>query len=210
MFTGIVERTGQIVAVERAEKSAKIKIKVGSQIMESANLGDSISVSGACLTVVAKTETSFTADVMPETLARTKLGDLKVGDSVNIERAVKVGDRLGGHIVTGHVDAIGTVASIEPGEAWNTVTIDVSEKLAKFLAPQGSITVDGVSLTISDAEGSRFTVALIPETLKSTTLGALKVGDKVNIETDMLAKYVARLMNADEIDPRNKSEDDSI
>ncbi|MCL2787738.1 MAG: riboflavin synthase [Micrococcales bacterium] len=193
MFTGIVEEMGRVVDLDVEGRSARITVGARA-VLEDAKLGDSVAVAGVCLTVTQLGEGSFSADVMPETMARTGLGALRVGDPVNLERAVRADGRLGGHVVSGHVDGQGVVAVIEPGVAWLTMAIDLPEELARFVAPQGSIAVDGVSLTVVGIEGVRFTVGLIPTTLEVTTLGGLRVGDRVNLETDILAKYVARLV----------------
>jgi len=193
LFTGIVEEMGRVVDLDVEGRSARITVGARA-VLEDAKLGDSVAVAGVCLTVTQLGEGSFSADVMPETMARTGLGALRVGDPVNLERAVRADGRLGGHVVSGHVDGQGVVAVIEPGVAWLTMAIDLPEELARFVAPQGSIAVDGVSLTVVGIEGVRFTVGLIPTTLEVTTLGGLRVGDRVNLETDILAKYVARLV----------------
>jgi riboflavin synthase len=161
-------------------------------VLEDAALGDSISVNGCCLTVAERTEATWTADVMAETLARTGLGVLAAGDRVNLERAVTAGTRLGGHLVQGHVDAVGHVVRREPGEHWDVVTVAMPRELAPYLVDQGSVTVDGVSLTVVEAGEDEFTVSLIPETLRRTTLGFREPGDPVNLEVDVIGKYVAR------------------
>jgi riboflavin synthase len=201
MFTGIVEEMGRVAAIESSERSARLTITAAS-VLEGTSLGDSIAVAGVCLTVVDLTGATFTADVMRETLERTRLGSLKPGVAVNLERAVRADARLGGHIVTGHVDALGTVVAHTPGENWNTLVIEVPEPIARHLAPQGSVAVEGVSLTIAEASARRFGVGLIPATLAATTLGSLAAGDRVNIETDILAKYLARLMGLDDGEAR--------
>ena len=195
MFTGIVEEAGLIEAIEVEGESARLKVRAGI-VLSDTKEGDSIAVAGVCLTVTGLTKTTFFADIMRETMARTRLGELSVGDRVNLERAMRADARLGGHIVTGHVDALGTVASIEEGPAWTTIVFQVPADLAKFCAPQGSIAVEGVSLTIAGARGDLVEVGLIPATLEITTLGGLEVGDKVNLETDILAKHIARLIDA--------------
>ena len=164
--------------------------------MEDSKIGDSISVNGVCLTAVELVETSFTVDVMVQTLKLTALEQIHVGSQVNLELAAKVSDRLGGHIVQGHVDGVGTISAIEPGEKWQRVDISIPVHLMKYLQPQGSVCVDGVSLTVGEIRDAdnRISVWLIPETLRKTNLGLLAVGSKVNIEVDVLAKYVERLM----------------
>jgi len=161
-------------------------------VLEDAGLGDSISVNGCCLTVAERTDATWTADVMAESLAKTALGSLTTGDRLNLERAVTAGTRLGGHLVQGHVDAVGHVVRREPGEHWDVVTISMPRDLAPYLVDKGSITVDGVSLTVVRAGKDAFTVSLIPETLRRTTLGFREPGDAVNLEVDVIGKYVAR------------------
>ncbi len=170
--------------------------------------GDSIAVSGVCLTVIDQTADSFTADVMAQTLAMSTIGSLAVGDRVNLERAAQVGDRLGGHIVQGHVDGTGTVLSVTPGEAWSVLRFSLDAGLAPLVVDKGSIAVSGVSLTVSaigdEPDGSHwFEVSLIPETLAATTLGTLEVGDRVNLETDILARHVQRLAMFEQFERSN-------
>jgi riboflavin synthase len=197
MFTGIVAELGEVVAVEHRGDAAKLTIR-GST--EGVAPGESIAVNGVCLTVTGIVDSNpetFTADVMGETLARSGLGVLTPGAQVNLERSVRLADRLGGHLVQGHVDATGTVLSREPAAHWDRVRISVPGTLARYVVEKGSIAVDGVSLTVSalsDAEGW-FEISLIPETLKHTTLGARQPGDTVNLEVDVIAKYVERLLN---------------
>ncbi|HEX3932069.1 MAG TPA: riboflavin synthase [Nocardioides sp.] len=197
MFTGIVEELGTVAALERQSDAVRLTLRADA-VLEDAVPGDSICVNGCCLTVVwtgstdgSKTDL-WTADVMAETLARTGLGVLDVGDRVNLERAVTAGTRLGGHLVQGHVDATGRVARREPGDHWDVVTFSMPPDLAPYLVDKGSVTVDGVSLTVVEARGDGFTVSLIPETLRRTTLGFRAVGDTVNLEVDVIGKYVAR------------------
>lgn len=202
MFTGIVEQTGEVVELVRLGDSARLNIGSTPPIEETA-LGGSIAVSGVCLTVVEHTAGGFIADVMAETLSRTTLGDLRPGDRVNLERAMRSDGRLDGHIVQGHVDGTGRIIDRIPGERWEVVRIVLPDDLARYVAPKGSIAVDGTSLTVVDvidatdpgAEAG-FTVSLIPETLGRTTLGAAPVGTAVNLEVDVIAKYVERLTTA--------------
>lgn len=197
MFTGIVEELGSVVAIEHAADSARFTFR-GPVVVADATHGASIAVSGVCLTVVEHDDAVFSADVMAESLARTSLGQLSVGDPVNLERAVAVSDRLGGHIVQGHVDGVGAVIDIRPTEHWTVVRVSLPLALARYVVEKGSITVDGVSLTVSavtevdDAE-PWFEVSLIPTTLALTTLGRRSIGAPVNLEVDVLAKYVERL-----------------
>lgn len=192
MFTGIVELTGRIVAIAHGPSDARLTIAPTSTLSDTSP-GQSIAVSGVCLTVTDCSDSQFTADVMGETLARTTLGERQVGDLVNLERALQLSDRLGGHIVTGHVDAVAKVISHVAEPAWHTMNFSVPDHLAKFIAAQGSVAIDGVSLTVARVDKSEFAVGLIPATLALTTLGGLQAGDHVNIETDMLAKYLQRL-----------------
>lgn len=193
MFTGIVEELGTVEAVERQSDAVRLTVRAG-RVLEGTAPGDSIAVNGCCLTVTDRNDATWTADVMAETLAKTGLGSLTAGDRVNLERAVTVGSRLGGHLVQGHVDAVGHVVRREPGEHWDVVTISMPGDLAPYLVDKGSITVDGVSLTVVEAGEDRFTVSLIPETLARTTLGTRAAGDRVNLEVDVIAKYVERLL----------------
>ncbi|MBO0844681.1 MAG: riboflavin synthase [Nocardioides sp.] len=191
MFTGIVEELGTVEHVERQSDAVRLTVRANT-VLEDAGMGDSISVNGCCLTVTERTDDTWTADVMAETLAKTGLGGLAAGDRVNLERAVTAGTRLGGHVVQGHVDAVGHVLGRVPGEHWDVVTVSMPRALAPYLVDKGSITVDGVSLTVVEAGEESFTVSLIPETLRRTTLGFRKPGDAVNLEVDVIGKYVAR------------------
>ena len=195
MFTGIVEEIGTIQAVEDLTDARRMSVSAGL-VLSDVEHGDSIAVAGVCLTVVDFTDRYFTADVMKQTLDHTTLGKLGVGDRVNLERAARVDSRLGGHIVQGHVDGVGTVVAVSPAPEWTVVAIVPPQHLLKYLVPQGSITVEGTSLTVAslDDAAGEFTVSLIPTTLAATTLGALDVGDHVNLEVDVLAKYVERLV----------------
>lgn len=191
MFTGIVEELGTVEAVEQQTDAVRLTVRAAT-VLEDAALGGSIAVNGCCLTVAERTSDTWTADVMAETLAKTGLGSLAAGDRVNLERAVTAGTRLAGHLVQGHVDAVGHVVRREPGEHWDVVTISMPADLAPYLVDKGSITVDGVSLTVVEAGRDAFTVSLIPETLRRTTLGFRAPGDAVNLEVDVIGKYVAR------------------
>ncbi|WP_018789453.1 riboflavin synthase [Salinispora arenicola] len=194
MFTGIVEELGEVVQVtQTAEDSALVAIR-GSVVAADARHGDSIAVNGVCLTVVDLADGAFTADVMGETLRRSALGGLRPGDRVNLERAATLGSRLGGHLVQGHVDGIGEVLAREPAARWETVRFRLPTDLARYVVTKGSITVDGVSLTVAGVGSDWFEVGLIPTTLGLTTLGSRGVGDAVNVEVDVLAKYVERLL----------------
>ena len=192
MFTGIVEELGHVVATEDLPDAARIRI-AGPIVTSDAKHGDSIAVNGVCLTVVEVGDDSFTADVMRETLLRSSLAKVAEGDRVNLERAAAVGQRLGGHIVQGHVDGTGTILAREKAEHWEIVHIGLPPTLARYVVEKGSITVDGVSLTVVTVSEDEFTVSLIPTTLDLTTLGRRSPGDLVNLEVDVLAKYVERL-----------------
>ena len=193
MFTGIVEELGTIVALEDQGDAIRLTVN-GPLVTSDAHEGDSIAVNGCCLTVVSHHDGSFTADVMHETLAKTSLGAFEPGTRVNLERAVTPTTRLGGHIVQGHVDGTGTVIARTPSEHWEVVEISLPAELSRYLVDKGSITVDGVSLTVVEAHADRFTVSLIPETLARTTLGSRQPGDRVNLEVDVLAKHVEKLL----------------
>ena len=195
MFTGIVEEVGVVVALDRVEgQAARLRVR-GPLGTSDARLGDSIAVSGGCLTVAdLPGDGELVADVMPETLRRTALGDLRVGDPVNLERALAVGGRYGGHVVQGHVDGVGTILRREPGSRWDEVEIGLDPALGRYVAEKGSITVAGVSLTVTHVTDDAFGVSLIPTTLAATTLGALTPGARVNLEVDVLAKYTERLL----------------
>jgi riboflavin synthase len=193
MFTGIIEELGTVAAVEDQGDAIRLTI-TASSVLADAGLGDSIAVNGCCLTVASRDQDTWTADVMQETLEVTSLRGVSPGDRVNLERAVTPQTRLGGHIVQGHVDGVGEILRRTPSEHWEVVEISLPAHLARYLVDKGSITVDGVSLTVVEAGETSFTVSLIPETLARTTLGARQVGDRVNLEADVLAKHVARLL----------------
>jgi riboflavin synthase len=200
MFTGIVEELGTVEAVEPQGDAIRLSVRADA-VLSDVHLGASISVNGCCLTVASTSATEegrvevWTADVMQETLDKTSLLGVAPGDAVNLERAVTAGTRLGGHIVQGHVDGVGTVRRREPSEHWELVEIDLPAELARYLVDKGSITVDGVSLTVVTVGEESFTVSLIPETLRRTTLGLRRPGDRVNLEVDVIAKYVERLLD---------------
>ncbi|MFG2942747.1 riboflavin synthase [Streptomyces sp. NPDC048282] len=193
MFTGIVEELGEITAVENLGDASRFRLR-GPVVTEGAQHGDSIAVNGVCLTVVEHEGDEFTADVMQETLRRSSLGALGVGSRVNLERPTAVGSRLGGHIVQGHVDGTGQVLARTPSEHWEIVKVSLPADLARYVVEKGSITVDGISLTVVEAGPDYFTVSLIPTTLDLTTLGHKQPGDPVNLEVDVVAKYVERLL----------------
>ena len=195
MFTGLIAELGRITAVEKGESSAVFTI-AAPQLISQIALGDSVAVNGVCLTATSIAGDAFTADVMVQTLAVTSLSQLSVGGSVNLELATLLNTRMGGHMVQGHVDGVATVVGLTPGEKWAQFEITVPEKLAKYIVNQGSICLDGVSLTVGEINDSNnvVTVWLIPETLERTNLSTKKSGDLINIEVDVLAKYVERLL----------------
>ena len=195
MFTGIVEELGQVVAQEDLGDATRMTIS-GPRVTSDAGHGDSIAVNGVCLTVVDVLPGGrFSADVMAETLNRSSLGALKPGSPVNLERAAAINSRLGGHIVQGHVDGTGTVIERSPSEHWEVVRIALPREISRYVVEKGSITVDGISLTVSALDDTWFEVSLIPTTLALTTLGRADVGTPVNLEVDVIAKYVERLLN---------------
>ena len=199
MFTGIVEELGTVEAVERQGDALRLTVRAAT-ILSDAGLGDSIAVNGCCLTVAERTHDTWTADVMQETLDKTSLAGVAPGDRVNLERAVTADKRLGGHIVQGHVDGVGTVVGRTPSEHWEVVEIALPDGLGRYLVDKGSITVDGVSLTVVEAGETSFTVSLIPETLSRTTLGFRGPGDRVNLEADVIAKHVEKLLASGYLD----------
>jgi riboflavin synthase len=193
MFTGIVEELGSLTTVDRLDRAARLTFKA-SQVAEDARHGDSIAVNGVCLTVVESGADGFTADVMAETLDRSSLGRLTIGDPVNLERAATLSTRLGGHLVQGHVDGVGTVLERRPDTHWEIVRIGIPAELGRYVVEKGSIAVDGVSLTVTAVTADYFEVSLIPTTLALTTLGTRPVGAEVNLEVDVIAKYVEKLV----------------
>ena len=210
MFTGIVEELGRVVRLETVEDSARLTVEAPT-VTQDVNLGDSVSVNGCCLTVTAVHGSTFTADLMAETLTRTTLGSQAPGDPVNLERALRASDRLGGHIVQGHVDATAEVLDHHRGEHWDLLRIGLPQEIARYVAVKGSVALDGVSLTVVDVEdaqhdapdaspmpgaGASLSVGLIPETLQRTTLGTRRPGERVNLEVDVMAKYAERLLGA--------------
>lgn len=214
MFTGIVEELGRVVRLETVKDCARLTIEAPT-VTQDASLGDSISVNGCCLTVAAMHGSTFTADLMAETLTRTTLGSQVPGDPVNLERALRATDRLGGHIVQGHVDATAEVLGRHHGEHWDLLRIGLPQEIARYVAVKGSVALDGVSLTVVDVDdvnearhdaapdvsptpgaGASLSVGLIPETLRRTTLGTRRPGERVNLEVDVMAKYAERLLGA--------------
>jgi len=193
MFTGIIEELGKITHIEKQPDAKRITIQ-GALVTSDIKRGDSISVSGACLTAVELEGDTFTADVMDETLKLTALGHAKVGDVVNLERAMNASTRFGGHMVLGHVDGLGEIKSRTFSEHWEWVRVSVHKELMKYIVLKGSITVDGVSLTVNEIGDDFIGLSLIPETMRLTTLGSKQVEDKVNLEVDIMAKHIERLM----------------
>mgnify|MGYP000639135210 CR=1 FL=1 len=195
MFTGIVEELGRVKAIEVQPDALRITIE-GPLVVSDVKRGDSIAVSGTCLTAVEHDATSFTADVMQETLKLTSLDGIKVGDPVNLERAMTAATRFGGHVVQGHVDGVGEIISREPSENWEWLRVRVPIELMKYVVLKGSITIDGVSLTVNEVGDDYIGLSLIPETLALTTLGSKQPGHKVNVEADVMAKHIERLLEA--------------
>ncbi|GGP07950.1 riboflavin synthase [Nonomuraea glycinis] len=193
MFTGIIEEKGEVVAVEPAGDSARLSVR-GPIVTSDARHGDSIAVNGVCLTVVEVHGDVFTVDVIKESLDRSSLGALTEGSAVNLERAVRADQRLGGHIVQGHVDGTAVLLSREPGDNWDNLRFSLPAELSRYVAGKGSIAIDGISLTVTTVDDGSFGVSLIPTTLKLTTMGERQVDDLVNIEVDVIAKYVERLV----------------
>jgi riboflavin synthase len=207
VFTGIVEETGTVERLLDQGDAVRLSVRAGT-VLDGTELGDSIAVDGCCLTVAEVHGDVWTADVMQETLDRTTLGARATGDRVNLERAVTPATRLGGHLVQGHVDGVGTVLSRSPGDHWEIVEVSLPAGLGRYLVEKGSVTVDGVSLTVVDAGTDRFTVSLIPETLARTTLGVRAPGDQVNLEVDVIAKHVERLLAwRPDVSPRGGEEE---
>jgi riboflavin synthase len=194
VFTGIVEELGEIVAIEEFPDAARLTVR-GPLVAAGASRGDSIAINGVCLTVTDVFDGVFTADVISETLSRSTLGSLGQGDPVNLERPMRLDGRLGGHLVQGHVDGTGTILARRPGEV---IRVAISAELDRYVIEKGSIAVDGISLTVSALGADWFEVSLIPETLARTTMGRKQAGDPVNLEVDMIAKYVERLLSAQE------------
>lgn len=193
MFTGIIEETGKIVSVQKGQKSSRLSIE-GKLIFDDLKLGDSVAVNGVCLTVSSLSKTIFVADVMSETIARSSLGALKQGSLVNLERAMAANGRFGGHIVSGHIDGTGTVAGIKKDDNAVWITIDTSDKISRYIIDKGSIAIDGISLTVARESKNQFAVSIIPHTGKETTLLQKKPGDTVNLENDLIGKYVERFV----------------
>lgn len=193
MFTGIVAATGKLQSREPRGGDLRIRFEVPSELMVDSKIGDSISISGVCLTMLEPDATGFSADLSVETLDKTSLGDRKEGDSINLELAMRVSDRLGGHLVSGHVDGLATLVSRTADARSERFEFETDRSLARYIAPKGSACLDGVSLTVNDVDDNRFSICIIPHTLEVTTLGSLAVGEKVNLEVDLIARYLDRL-----------------
>jgi riboflavin synthase len=193
MFTGIVEEMGAVSAIEKSLTGTRLTF-LASTVMSDLKIGDSVGVNGTCLTVVSRGEREFSVEVSPETLAVTTLGQLAAGAPVNLERAMKLNQRLGGHMVAGHVDGIGTILTRQPDSNAIILECEAPKEILRYCVPKGSITVDGISLTINQVTDRSFAVAIIPHTVKVTTLGLKQVGDQVNLESDLIGKYVERLL----------------
>jgi riboflavin synthase len=197
MFTGLVEGQGIVQAIQPdGEDAIRLDIKLPDSISDGLAIGDSVAINGCCLTVIELASNVAAFQAGSETLSKTNLGNFEVGNSVNLERSLAANARLGGHFVQGHVDGVGQVESIDRDGEWVTMWFEIPQPLIKFLVPKGSIAVDGISLTVVDIEANRFSVALIPHTLDVTTLGTRAIGDDINIETDILGKYIDRLLAA--------------
>lgn len=204
MFTGIVEELGTVRSIAAGAKAGKIAI-AAQVVLTDLHIGDSVAVNGICLTVVSFDKTGFVADVMPETIKRTSFAELKGGSRVNLERALTLQSRLGGHIVSGHVDGVGTILEMKEDENAVVIKISVPRNIVKYIIPKGSVTIDGISLTVVEVQDSWFSVSVIPHTRSVTSLGYKKAGSKVNIENDVISKYVERFVNfPDEKEPAAK------
>lgn len=206
MFTGLVEEIGRMDAVVKSVKSARIAIKA-SKVLEGVKLGESIAVNGVCLTVTSFDRGRFTVDVMAETMRRSNLRNLTPGMEINLERALRLGDRLGGHMVSGHIDGIGTIESYEQEDNAVWITITASPEILKYVVQKGSIAIDGISLTVAYIDDTIFKVSIIPHTKDMTTLLRKKAGDEVNLECDMIGKYIEKLLGSKEQAPVNKGID---
>lgn len=193
MFTGLVEEIGKVQSIVRSTKSAKIVIKA-VQVLDESKIGDSISTNGVCLTVTEFTSNSFSVDVMAETMKRSNLNSLSPGDDINLERALRVGDRLGGHLVSGHIDGMGTISNFENEDNAVWITISTTPEILRYIVQKGSIAIDGISLTVAYVDESVFKVSIIPHTKEVTTLLRKKTGNVVNLECDMIGKYIEKLL----------------
>ncbi|MCG8551888.1 MAG: riboflavin synthase [Desulfobacterales bacterium] len=209
MFTGLVSEVGHVVGISKGPNSAKLTIGA-KQILEDIKIGDSIAVNGVCLTVVSYTKDTFTVDVMPETMVLTVIHDLKSKDKVNLEPALRVGDRFGGHIVTGHIDGMGTISQSVQEDNAIRITINVSEAIRRYIIQKGSVAIDGISLTVAGIDQNSFQVSIIPLTGMETIILQKKVGDRVNIECDVIGKYVEGLLGERQQHKHSKINEDFL
>lgn len=204
MFTGLVEEIGTISKIRKGINAYQISIEA-KYILSDIKLGDSIATNGACLTVVEKNNSNFTVDIMAETVKLTSFDKMKLGDTVNLERAMRLSDRLGGHLVSGHIDGIGKINKIKKEDIANIISIEAPQELLNQMLNKGSIAIDGISLTITHVSSKEFQVSIIPHTSKETTLLKKSIGDLVNLETDMIGKYVLRFLNPDKKENLNQA-----
>ncbi len=199
MFTGLIEELGVLKSIKKGASSAVLSISA-NEVLNGTKVGDSIAVNGVCLTVTGLFGSYFTADVMHETLNRSSMSSVKIGDNVNLERAMALGDRFGGHIVSGHIDGVGIISEITKDDNAIWFHFDVESDIMKYVVMKGSVTIDGISLTVAKVDSKGFMISAIPHTVKETTLSSKKIGDKVNIETDIIGRYVEHLMAFDQED----------
>lgn len=197
MFTGIIEDVGHIQKLQPQGQDIRLTVATNKLDMADVKLGDSIATNGVCLTVVDFSDHHYSVDVSPETIKRSGFADYQVGSKVNLEKAMQANSRFGGHIVSGHVDGVGRIVAINPIDRWLEIWIQAPDDLAKYISEKGSITVDGVSLTVNDVDGAKFLLTLIPHTLDETIIGGYQVGTKVNLEVDLIARYLERLMQGE-------------
>lgn len=209
MFTGLIEEMGTVRSILKGGDGVRLEINA-SVVVRNAKIGDSIAVNGVCLTLTALGSSFFRADVMNETVAHSTLADLKVGDAVNLEKSLTLQTALGGHLVLGDVEAIGTLSSVTDDGFARRVTVSIPPSLSRYIVKKGRVTVDGASLTVTDEEPGQFSVSLIPHTLASIRLGRQKPGDRVNVETDILAKYTEKLLNLQSIDEKNQCKSEGL
>lgn len=209
MFTGIVEEVGRVSSIKNSTNSAILTIEA-EKVLEESKIGDSISVNGVCLTVTDISSKSFSADIMHESLKRSSLGELKKGSRVNLERALKLSTRLGGHIVSGHIDGVGKIKSIKKDDNAVWYCIEANEKILKYIIEKGSVAIDGISLTVAEENDKDFSVSVIPHTRAASNLSKKKIGSRVNIENDCIAKYVEKLLHLDGDISKEKSKESNI
>lgn len=209
MFTGIVEEVGRVSSIKNSTNSAILTIEA-EKVLEESKIGDSISVNGVCLTVTDISSKSFSADIMHESLKRSSLGELKKGSRVNLERALKLSTRLGGHIVSGHIDGVGKIKSIKKDDNAVWYCIEANEKILKYIIEKGSVAIDGISLTVAEENDKDFSVSVIPHTRTASNLSEKKIGSRVNIENDCIAKYVEKLLHLDGDISKEKSKESNI